>query len=170
MAKKQIIDIQSFQSDLEGFMEQAMGENTFSEDSPLLTGKAGKKAEKKAKRSSSRKSFAGNLDMLLEDALKETVKDKVDNLKTENPSIKRKSKKPLSGLDSLIRKTVESSKIAIEDGPKRRVTVLFEPENLQKLKTIARLEKSFLKDIVNDVVSDFIKDYEQQRGKLGQAG
>ena len=93
--------------------------------------------------------------------------ERVNALKAGNPSIKRRSKKPLSGLDSLIRKTIEGGKIAIEEGAKRRVTVIFEPEKLEKLRTIAKLEKSYLKDIVNEVVSDYIKDYERQRGKLG---
>lgn len=164
MAKKQIIDIQSFQSDLEGFMEEALGENSFRDDSPLLGSSAAKSSKKKSKRSA-KKSFSGNLNLLLEDALKESVKEHAEKA-ADQPNIKRKSKKPMSGLDSLIRKTVETSKVAIGDGTKRRVTVLFEPENLQKLKTIARIEKSYLKDIVNDVVADFIDTYEQKRGRL----
>lgn len=165
MAKKQVIDIQSFQSDLEGFMDQAMGEDTFSADSPLLGGKPPRKTAKKSSTRSSKKNFSSKLNILLEDALKDSIKEHAE--KAAEPNIKRKSRKPMSGLDSLIRKTVETSKVAIEDGPKRRLTVLFETEKLQKLKTIARIEKSYLKDIVNDVVADFIENYEQKRGTLG---
>ncbi|MEM9991276.1 MAG: hypothetical protein AAF738_05890 [Bacteroidota bacterium] len=164
MAKKQVIDIQSFQLDLEGFMEQAMGENTFSDDSPLLsrTPSKPKKKTTSKKKKSSKKSFAGNLNLLLEDALKDSIKEHVE--KAVEPNIKRKSRKPMVGLDSLIRETVKTTKVSVEVGAKRQVTVLFEPENLQKLKTIARIEKSFLRDIVNDVLNNFINSYEQERG------
>lgn len=75
----------------------------------------------------------------------------------------RKPRRRRSGLDMLIRSTVEPSKVEIEEGdqPKRRrITLTFEPQKLEKLKSIAKVEKAMLKDIINDLVGEYIRQYE----------
>jgi hypothetical protein len=37
---------------------------------------------------------------------------------------------------------------------------------LNKLKSIARLERSYLKDIIDEIVEEFIKKYEVQKGLI----
>ncbi|NJL74276.1 MAG: hypothetical protein HC892_03750 [Saprospiraceae bacterium] len=72
----------------------------------------------------------------------------------------------MSGLDNLIRSTVESSRIEIHEANVRRVTFCFEEDKIEKLKTIARLEKTYLKNVIHDIVTEYIAQYEQERGKI----
>jgi hypothetical protein len=74
----------------------------------------------------------------------------------------------MSGLDMLIRRTVEAGSMEVEeerDG-KKRLTVTFEKKKLEKLKKIARMEKAYLKDILGDIVAEYIRKYEAQKGKV----
>lgn len=74
-------------------------------------------------------------------------------------------RRPMGGLDMLIRRTVEKG--AIEEDIKtgtKRLTVSFDKEKLSKLKKIARIEKAYLKDILGEIVAEYIKRYEAQKG------
>ncbi|MEL6941190.1 MAG: hypothetical protein AAFO82_00855 [Bacteroidota bacterium] len=118
-------------------------------------------------RKNSNKSFASDLSSLFEESIVESVQEKVKSLKEKPESTdKKKEKKRPAGLDILIRRTVESSNVDIEDGPKRRVTFLFDEEKLKRLKDIARSKKAYIKDIVGDIVSEFIEEYEKEYGKI----
>ncbi|MCB0703785.1 MAG: hypothetical protein KDC34_00685 [Saprospiraceae bacterium] len=70
----------------------------------------------------------------------------------------RGTRKPLpkSGLDSLIRQTVESSKVSVDYGARKRVTFLFEEDKLDQLKQVAREENKYLKDIISQIVSEYL--------------
>jgi hypothetical protein len=48
----------------------------------------------------------------------------------------------------------------------KRLTVTFDKKKLEKLKKIARLEKSYLKDILGEIVAEYIKKYELSKGQL----
>src|SRR5690606_5056990 len=120
-----------------------------------------------AKKRPASKDFASELNSLFEETLQETIHEKAKQIKRNAAqATKRRTRKPLSGLDLLIRRTVETSESEVESMPPRRVTLVFEPDKLEKLKTIARLEKSYLKDIVSGLVEEYIESYERKRGKL----
>lgn len=80
--------------------------------------------------------------------------------------LKKRSRRPTGGLDLLIRSTVEPVAVTDADTHTRRVTLLFDPKKLEKLKTIAKLERTYLKNIMDELVQDFIQHYEKQKGKL----
>lgn len=127
-------------------------------------------AKKPVRKSKSRKNFTTDLDSLFEDVLKETIIEQtqkrekgLDN-KTKSTQNKTRKRKPLSGLDALIRRTVESSTIEIDSNLKKRVTFVFEKQKIDKLKKIARIEKAYLKDILNEIVSEYLDTYEEKRG------
>jgi hypothetical protein len=133
----------------------------------------GEKAPKPAKRSS-RKDFTTDLDSLLEEALQESFDEQMEASASSDSKARifhqqAPRKRPLSGLDRLIRRTVESSDMRVEEKPaygRKRLTVTFEKKKVEKLKKIARIEKSYLKDILGDLVADFIKEYESKKGNL----
>lgn len=128
-----------------------------------------KSSGKSSRKTKSRKNFTTDLDSLFEDALKETIIEHAQKIdkglesKTKSAQNKTRTRKPLTGLDALIRRTVETSTIEINEDVKKRVTFVFEKQKLEKLKKIARIEKSYLKDILSDIVSEFLDNYESEK-------
>ena len=80
----------------------------------------------------------------------------------EKPKPKPKTRKKFSGLDALIRSTIEPKPVEppVEKNTKR-VTLVFDKEKLSKLKSIARAKRTYIKDIIDDMVSEFIVQYEE---------
>ncbi|MEM9885565.1 MAG: hypothetical protein AAF849_06700 [Bacteroidota bacterium] len=153
-----------FKAGLESLLLDAMKEDDVLKDQPFAA--ESKQVKKARKSSNSGKSFAQDLSSLFETTIVESVQEKVKALKDgSDKGAKKKNRKPPTGLDVLIRRTVESSQVDIENGPKRRVTFLFDEEKLKRLKGIAKEKKSYIKDIVGDIVSEFIEEYE--KGNLG---
>ncbi len=127
---------------------------------------------KSTKRKSS-KDFTADLDSLLQEALQESVEKHTQKkgnqlvAKSNKKDRRGRIKRTLSGLDALIRQTVETS-LDNNDEPlapkKKRVTFSFDREKVDKLKSIARLEKSYIKDIVSEIVTEYIDEYEKNKG------
>ncbi|MEZ4935494.1 MAG: hypothetical protein R2788_25590 [Saprospiraceae bacterium] len=124
-----------------------------------------------ARRSSSRKNFTTDLDSLLEEALQESFDEKMAQREKDKGVDKSKyqnqARRPMTGLDMLIRRTVESSDLeqSIREGTKR-LTVTFDKSKINKLKKIARMEKAYLKDILGELVEEYIQRYEQEKGGI----
>lgn len=120
-------------------------------------------AKKKTKRNSSRKSFTGNLELLFQEVLEESVHEKTAELKA-NKSTKSKRKTPVAtGLDALIKSTIEGSSFSESD--KKRITFTFDADKVKKLRSIAKLERARIKDIVNELVSEYIDKYDDDNSK-----
>ncbi len=161
-------------------MHEKEGKGTDFLTNPFDPEKRKSDAPPKTKRSSSRKNFTTDLDSLLQEALQETFDEQVEirkEQKKKGVTAKVKAfhkqtakKRPLTGLDQLIRRTIESSEMNIaEEKPnsgKKRLVVTFEKEKVDKLKKIARMEKAYLKEILGDLVSNFIKEYESKKGSI----
>lgn len=171
MAKKNFID----------GLDSIFGDGNDSEELSIITkeNKADRKTPRR-KRKSSGKDFTADLDSLLQEALQESVaqhakkkRNKLPVAKTNRQAQRGRIKRTLSGLDALIRQTVTSSEMEItEQDPgsslpkKKRVTFSFDRVKVDKLKSIARLEKSYIKDIVNGIVSEYIEEYEKSKGDV----
>jgi len=109
-------------------------------------------------KSSSKKDFSTSLESLFEEAITEAVQEKAEQV-TEGKAIKKDKRrtKPVFGLDSLIRQTVEQSEIKSD---KKRVSFTFETQKIEKLRSIAKLEKARIRDIVNELITDYIQQHE----------
>lgn len=166
MAKK------NFQSGLDTLLTNALEDKPSKGKGRTTTHATSKRKDKKKKNI---KSFASNLDAFFQDTLEETVREQIQKTpptpasptkKTKNTKKTAKTKKstrkkPVFGIDSLIRATVESSKVEITPDEKKRVTFIFDKTKIEKLKNIARLEKAYVKDIINQLVSEYIDTYER---------
>ena len=114
------------------------------------------------------KNFTSDLDSLFNYAFTEALEEKVDKLRRDSgiddpfESKRDNYKRPLSGLDALIRSTVDTSLMGLEHAPIKRFTIMFENKKIEQLKNIAKQERAFVKDLVGDVLTEFIKNYEQQ--------
>lgn len=167
-------------------LDSIFGNDNDSEELNIITKEQKPTSNKPTrKKRSSSKDFTADLDSLLQDALKESVEQHAAKRKKKKTLPVAKSKRPmqrgrikrtLSGLDALIRQTVSSSEMEIinqsSDDPsqpkKKRVTFSFDREKVDKLKSIARLEKSYIKDIVNGIVSEYIDEYEKSKGDINK--
>ena len=129
-----------------------------------------------SKKRSSRKNFTTDLDSLFDGSgLSEIVDEKLKERAAPRKNLKGKTKsmehtkrvrKPLSGLDALIRQTLETGSLSYDPTAKKRVSFTCEKAKLDKLKRIARQEKAYLKDILGDIVASFISEYETKKGQM----
>ena len=161
MAKKKFTD------GLESLFDEPKEQSSKGKDLLLFPVEEHTKAKtKKPIKKASGKNFADEIQSFLqeafEDSFEEQTTTKKDPLKKEK-RIKKRRRKPLSGLDSLIRNTVQPSSMDLLDKPTRRLTITFDHHKLQKLKDIARVEKTYLKDIIDEIVGEFIEEYEQKK-------
>ena len=123
------------------------------------------------RRSSALKNFASDLESLLQDAFQESLDEQLRNkpVQQQNESMLIKKpvlRKPISGLDFIIRETISGTHLEMHEGLQKRITLAFDHEKLEKLKSIARIEKAFLKDIVSQLVAEYIENYEQLKGQV----
>ncbi|MBL7810517.1 MAG: hypothetical protein JNN28_22020 [Saprospiraceae bacterium] len=124
-----------------------------------------------SERKSAHKSFATDLDALLQEALDESLERYESNQPDSvSASAKTKSSSDLrapmrNGLDNLIRQTIDVKEITTdEESGKKRLTVAVDRPKLEKLKTIARLENSYLKDLLVHLIDEYIQDYTKEKG------
>lgn len=124
---------------------------------------AGGEAEKK----SSGKRFSDDLESFLHSAFEDSFERQMrrEPAPAEEAAIKKRTHRPVSGLDTLIRNTVDLKQINYEELPTRRLTIVFDTQKLHKLKEIARLEKTILRDIIDDIVAQYIESYEKRKKK-----
>ena len=121
-------------------------------------------------RKSGSKTFMDDLDELFHEALDESLRKlDVEPSAAATTSTKSKStgayRAPLSGLDALIRQTVDIQEIAADESSgKKRLTVAIDGEKLQQLKAIARLENAYLKDVVVQLIDEYIREYSDGKG------
>ena len=125
----------------------------------------------RSKKDGGEKKLTDELDELLQSAFRESLEEEIqkhtrDDLYGSSPRPRRRRRTTSkSGLDSLIRRTVETSEIELNyDQPARqRISLAFDPDLLEKLREIARLEKTYLKDIIGQVIEEYIHRYEQKK-------
>lgn len=167
MSKKKFLD------GLESVFGHA-SDDDLSEDSPLLVSEKpkgrskAKVTRKRRKSSSSNKNFTSDLDSLFEGVLQESMQEKAHKmtkgLDSRTLSTKRRNRKPISGLDALIRNTTGIENLEEElKASIRRVSFAFDARKYKKLKSIAKEEKTYIKDVLNNIITEFLKSYEHQK-------
>ncbi len=111
------------------------------------------------------KNFADDLQSFLEDAFEETLTEQLSETSNRKKSkTKKRSRGSLGGLDMLIRSTVSMDEVEVRSGKHtRRVTVLIEQEKLEKLRTIAKTEKTIVKDVIASIVEEYLDQYETRQ-------
>lgn len=163
MSKKKFIE------GLESIFGEA-AEDTLQENSPLLTSSTPQKTKKPARsRRSSAKNFANDLKIYLEDAFEESLETQLEERAKQKKlqdkvKVKKRPRRPRGGLDSLIKSTIDRDTIRLDSSKAKRVTLVFDPNKLEKLKAIARNKKSYLKDIIDEIVAEYLdNNYEGEK-------
>ena len=137
-------DRKDFEQDTSSLKKQPKGENTSSPTS--------KKQQSKG--------FSEDLKAFLQEAFEESFDQQLEQAKPPTRKSTR-NVKPKKGLDALLRSTIEPSKMRLQNKPVRRLTISFDEQKLAKLKSIARQEKTFLKDIIDEIVGDYLESYDK---------
>ncbi|MCB9344946.1 MAG: hypothetical protein H6576_14695 [Lewinellaceae bacterium] len=119
-------------------------------------------------RRSSHKNFMSDLDSLLQESLEESL-EKLETNRTDDaiPSNKSKSgtRESSLGLDSLIRQTIDIKEIdSDENTGKRRITVAVDKSKVEQLKSIARLENAYMKDLLISLIDEYLQKYPHKKG------
>lgn len=124
-----------------------------------------------AERRHAGKNFMADLDTLLQEALEESLeKFDANQPDTVTPSGKSKSsaassRPQSSGLDALIRQTIDVQELSADENTgKRRLTVAVDKTKLEQLKAIARLENSYMKDLLVGLIDEYISEYSREKG------
>ncbi len=144
-------------------------DSLFEDATPPRGNKRGRpSSDKEPRKRSSGKDFSNDLSSLLQEAFEESFEEQVRKKQDPEGSEKETDQEParLSGLDTLIRNTLKTASVTIDPKATRRIVVSFPEDKLSKLKTIARIEKTRLKQIINAIVEEYIKEYERDRGDL----
>jgi len=153
-------------------MESIFGEaaeETLQESSPLLSSTQAAKKKKSSKRSSSGKNFSDDLQSFLQDAFEDSLEQQMEERAQrkekaveQEVKVKKRHRRPLGGLDALIRSTVEPAQKRIDSRKAKRVTLTFDPNKLDKLKKIARNRKAYLRDVIDEIVAEYLDSMEQK--------
>ena len=120
------------------------------------------------------KNFMADLDSLLQEALEDNF-ERYDAAPPGDATRSGKTKSrtadaggyraPMTGLDALIRQTGDLQEMTADEAAgKRRLTVAVDKIKVDKLKAIAKLENSYLKDLLVGVLDDYIADYKRRHG------
>jgi hypothetical protein len=160
-----------FSSGLDSIFEETVVNNAQVENSQMLESTAAIATDEPVlvPRRAKNKTFTSDLDSLFQEAMTESLEQKIGKKQrgidaSLSESGLRNYKKPLSGLDALIRQTSDKSLLDLEQAPVKRITFTFENAKIEKLKIIARREQSYVRDLVQEVIAGFIEDYEKQKG------
>ncbi len=120
-----------------------------------------------SERKGGHKNFMSGLDSLLQEALEESL-EKYDTNRSDDAVPSNKSKSTMretggafpNGLDALIRQTIDVQEIITDETTgKRRLTVAVDKTKIEKLKTIARLENAYMKDLLVALIDEYIEEY-----------
>lgn len=141
----------------EGFDSLFKNEDLFNEEvreEKEKSTSAKRKADAPRKSASSKKFVAG-LESMLSEAFEEELADQLAGKTPTTPSPEKRKK--FGGLDSLIQSTIDPDKIRKSTKNARRLTIMLDKEKVEKLKKIAKLEKTYLKYIIRDIVSEYLE-------------
>lgn len=112
-------------------------------------------ASKDEERRSQGKGFTSQLEAFLAEAFDAiTTEEYTSEYPDEDASAR--SRRPRTGLDLLIRSTADQEDFKPQMHTTRRVTLVFPKEHLEKLKTAAKDQNLYLKDIINQLVERYI--------------
>lgn len=107
------------------------------------------------RRSSHGKGFTSQLEAFLAEAF-DAITTEEDTSDYLNEDAAARSRRPRTGLDLLIRSTADQEDFKPQTHTTRRVTLVFPKEHLEKLKTAAKDQNLYLKDIINQLVERYI--------------
>lgn len=122
--------------------------------------------EKGGRRSGHQKTFALDIEAFLEDVLNESIREELE--REQRPSEQPpKAPEEHSGIDALIRSTLETSEMEVHPGKTKRVTFFFDAGKVERLKAIARQENVYMREVISRIVAEYLAKHERNTGENG---
>ncbi|MCO6486337.1 MAG: hypothetical protein J5I41_11245 [Saprospiraceae bacterium] len=114
------------------------------------------------RRGSHQKTFALDIEAFLEDVLQESIREELEKeaSRPKKPD-KELVQEPPTGVDALIRSTLESGEMEIQTGKTRRVTFFFDERKVERLKEIAKRENIYLREVISRIVAEYLSRMER---------
>ena len=158
MSKKNFID------GLESIFTDA-ADSTFQEDSPFFSYEA--KSNVDPHTHILKQDLPGESSSLDEDDDYDEDENIVDQESEEKKDVAKPPRKPLTGLDLLIRNTtLESNNPNSVRANQRKVSLVFDKQLLSKLKLIAKKENTNFRLMISDMLTLFVDRYEKDKGPV----
>jgi hypothetical protein len=76
-----------------------------------------------------------------------------------NAETKKPFRRPISGLDALIRQTTGESDY--DPQLKKRLTLILESSKIDRLQEIAKNQSIYFKDFLHDLITNYIREYDK---------
>jgi len=166
MAKKRFTD------GLESLMGESSGSKAQVKELLLFPELANDPPPPKYEKRPAQKGFAAELQSFLTEAFEESFEAQMSLLERDMDSQQQQAasssktvRRPPTGLDALIRSTIEPETMNVQEYPTRRIVLTFDEAKIEKLQQIAQVKKTVLKDMISEIVSNFIRTYEKKKGK-----
>lgn len=106
------------------------------------------------------KTFASDLAAFLEDVLADVPEQGTPRTE-EQPHIDPDRTIAPTGLDALIRDTLDASEMVVTAGKTKRVTFFFNERKIELLKSIAKSENVYMREIISRIVAEYLARYEK---------
>ena len=140
-------------------------ENAFQDDSPLFTYEARSNVDTSNILQPSR-------DHSFTEEEEEEDENTAGTAAETSPSNDKEGKvpsKPLSGIDLLIRNTADQSQYtAHPKANQRKISLVLDKSLLKKLKVVARMEKTYFRELISALLHNYVERYERERGSLDE--
>jgi len=146
-----------FSNGLDSIFETSKQKEVFENETVVTSDNHTEVIEKPIVTRKSSKKFTSDLSSLFEDSFNDP-KSYIENTNAHN-NFRKVPIRTLSGLDVLIRETVEQSSIEFNDVlTKKRITFTIENDKLESLKQLAKKKNIFLKDVISEIVTNYLSN------------
>ena len=108
------------------------------------------------------KDFSSNFDSFFDDSFERVNNYGVDTNTSEslrNAETKKPFRRPVSGLDALIRQT--TGEMDYDPQLKKRLTLILESSKIDRLQEIAKNQSIYFKDFLHDLITNYIREYDK---------
>ncbi len=110
------------------------------------------------------KDFTTSFDSFFDDSFErfESIRaDEQSQSSLKDAGTKKPFRKPISGIDGLIRSTMDDSG---EYNPllKKRITMILDSQKVTRLQEIAKQESIYFKDFMHDLVMNYLREYDKK--------
>jgi hypothetical protein len=107
------------------------------------------------------KDFTSNFDSFFDDTFErvESFGADYNNESYRNAETKKPFRRPVTGLDALIRQT--TGETDYDPQLKKRLTLILESSKIDRLQEIAKAQSIYFKDFLHDLVTNYIREYDR---------